>query len=196
MLELKLDQYSGKRKLYQNTDLKINEGITVLIGNNGTGKTYCCSQIKDAYKHALFIDIVDETIRNTVDFRQEKSLGRWITASEGQRVYDNLEFLATSIGQYVSLCKSKNQSVIIIIDGADSGVSIDLIQNIRGFLDLVNKDCKKNKQEHYIIVTANNYELAVDYESIWIPTLDKYNFKLSNKNDYYKFRKLYLDNNS
>ncbi|MBQ2639145.1 MAG: hypothetical protein IJF92_00045 [Bacilli bacterium] len=33
-LEMKLDQYSGRRKLYKNTDLKIEPGITILIGKN------------------------------------------------------------------------------------------------------------------------------------------------------------------
>ncbi len=34
MLEIELNQFSDRKKLYKNTDLKINEGITVLIGPN------------------------------------------------------------------------------------------------------------------------------------------------------------------
>lgn len=34
MLKLKLEQPSDKHKLYSNTNLEINEGITMLIGPN------------------------------------------------------------------------------------------------------------------------------------------------------------------
>ena len=34
MLEVKLNQYEGDKILYENIDLKINPGVTVLIGPN------------------------------------------------------------------------------------------------------------------------------------------------------------------
>lgn len=34
MLEIKLEQISSKDILYENIDLKINPGVTVLIGKN------------------------------------------------------------------------------------------------------------------------------------------------------------------
>lgn len=111
----------------------------------------------------------------------------------GQRVYDNLEYLAKPIGQYVRLCKDTNQNPIIIIDGADSGVSIDLIFYIRDFLDLIISDCKKDNITPYIIITSNNYELITEYEAIWISNLKRFNFSIKNKEDYYFFRNLYLD---
>lgn len=41
MLEVKLEQYSGRHKLYKNTDLKIKPGVTVLIGPNRSWKILC-----------------------------------------------------------------------------------------------------------------------------------------------------------
>ena len=111
----------------------------------------------------------------------------------GQRVYDNLEHLAINVGQYIRNCKNKNQDPILIIDGVDSGVSINLIHNVRGFLNLIAKDCIDSNLTAHIIVTANNYELVVDYESIWIPTLERFNFSSDNFEDYYNFRDLYFD---
>ncbi len=194
MLEIKLEQVSERRKLYENTDLKIEPGINILIGNNGAGKTYCLSQIKNKYKHALLIDIVDETKKNTVEIQPDVDIGRWFCASEGQRVYDNLERLSGTVGAYITACKKKNVNPIVLIDGADSGVSTDLIQIIRSFLILVKDDCDTNKMEAYIICTANNYELVYDFNSIWITNLKRYKFKLSDRNSYYEFRELYLDN--
>lgn len=41
MLEIKLEQYSGRTKLYKNTDLKIKPGVTVLLGPNRNWKNVC-----------------------------------------------------------------------------------------------------------------------------------------------------------
>lgn len=38
MLEIKLEQYSGRTKLYENPNLKIKPGVTVLIGPNRNWK--------------------------------------------------------------------------------------------------------------------------------------------------------------
>lgn len=82
MLEIELLQISEKRKLYENTNLIINPGITALIGKNGSGKTYACHQIKEKYPHAYLVDIVQETKINYSSFREDKSIGRWFNASE------------------------------------------------------------------------------------------------------------------
>lgn len=41
MLEIKLEQYSGRTKLYKNTDLKIKPGVTVLLGPNRNWENIC-----------------------------------------------------------------------------------------------------------------------------------------------------------
>lgn len=125
-------------------------------------------------------------------FREDKSIGRWITASEGQRVYDNFEYFVSSIGAYVSECEKRNADPIIIIDGVDSGVSIDLIHTVRSLFPLILEDCEKNNQTAYIIVTANNYELAVDYNCIWLKDLSELKFSSKVPEDYFKFRDLYM----
>lgn len=71
-------------------------------------------------------------------------------------------------------------------------MSIDLIHTVRSLFPLVIEDCKKNNQIVYIILTANNYELAVDYDCIWIKNLQEYHFDSKNPQDYIKFRDLYL----
>lgn len=101
--------------------------------------------------------------------------------------------MAINVGQYIRNCKNKSQDPILIIDGVDSGVSINLIHNVRGFLNLIAKDCIDSNLIAHVIVTANNYELVVDYESIWIPTLERFNFSSDNFEDYYNFRDLYFD---
>lgn len=41
MLEVKLEQYSERIKLYENPNLKIKSGVTVLIGPNRNWKIVC-----------------------------------------------------------------------------------------------------------------------------------------------------------
>lgn len=191
-LDIELQQVTERKKLYKNTNLKIKQGITILIGNNGSGKTYCLKQIKEKYKHAYLIDIVKETQKAYTDFPDGKDIGKWIMASEGQRVYDNLEDLATMIGRYIRYCNEKDKDVILLLDGCDSGVSPDLLKWIRDFLDLIDQDTTKNDQAHYIIVTANNYELIKDYNCIWIPDLSEYRFNSNVYEDYQKWVSLYF----
>lgn len=83
-----------------------------------------------------------------------------------------------------------------MIDGADSGVSPDLIANIRGLLDLVHEDCDNDNHPHYIIVTANNFELIKDYRCIWVSNLKEYTFDSKKLDSYNKWRNLYFDNKS
>lgn len=192
MLELKLEQVTEKHQLYKNTDLKINPGVTVLIGPNGSGKSYCLCQLKENFKDALLIDIVQETANTSHQFPEGLDIGRWMCASEGQRVYDHLERLSTNVGKYVRYCKEEKIDPIILIDGADSGVSPDLIQIIRNFFNIVLEDCEKSKMTCYIICTANNFELVYDFNCIWMPTLENMTFDILNAGSYRDFRRLYL----
>ena len=152
-MEINLSQPEKKTPLYKNTELKIDKGITILIGPNGCGKTYCLHQIKEKYKNAYLINMVKETENNLFNFDYDrKSLPRWIMASEGQRIYDNLEELSLNIGRYVRYCFENHEKMILLLDGIDSGVSPDLIKQINDFMKLIKQDTEKNLQECYIIV--------------------------------------------
>lgn len=192
MLDLELKQVSERWKLYKNTKLKINPGITILFGKNGSGKTYCLNQIRNKYKDALSLDMVKETANDLI-YMDNKDIVKWINASEGQRIYDNLGYYSKIIGQYVKDCFENKKEPIILVDGCDSGVSPDLIKVMKDFFNLIDNDIKKSNLIGYIIISSNNYELIKDLDCIFIETLEKCKFNSKNPEDYNRWIKYYFD---
>lgn len=194
MINIKLKQVSSDCKLYKNTDLKIEEGMTAIIGPNGSGKTYCISQLHKKFKHSLLIDVYridSERNVSTLDM-STKQIVRYIQSSEGQRVYNILEEYAYKIGRYITKCKKENHDAIILIDGVDSGVSIDLILESKKFFDLILEDCKSSDIKCYIIVTANNFAMVEDMKCIWIKDLSEHYFDSIRGDAYHMFKHLYI----
>lgn len=170
-------------KCYKVKTIEINKGITVLTGPNGSGKTFACSQIeeylKDNDKKFYSTDVYNEGKSISQRYLEDgdmKSLAKYTVASEGQRVFDTfVDNHVTNIGEYIRLLIEDNiKEGYIIIDGIDSGVSIDLLMSIRAFFDMVLSDCEEQGIEIYIIVTSNSYELIPHYDCIWIPTMEHY----------------------
>ena len=148
-----------------------------------------------AFTESLYIDTYDDTKTNKFINAElgatGKELARYLNASEGQRVFDNFYYRIQEIGRYVRDCENNNNRVIVLIDGIDSGVSIDLINTYRDFLELLKSDCEKSKLEYYIVVTANNFAMIEDYKCIWIPDLSEKYFDSVNAGAYHSFRHLF-----
>ena len=77
-----------------------------------------------------------------------------------QRYSDNLKTL------FPKLSEMKNKTLILTIDDADAGTSIDMIKDIKMTLELVEQRCKLYNITYYIITTANSYEFCRDYDCI------------------------------
>lgn len=101
------------------------------------------------------------------------------TASEGEGIKMNIsrqsslykEFLKTGYFRtktnkfLLSLRDDKDNEItdnkrVLLFDATDSGMSIDSVCEIKGLFNLVLEDAKKDNKELYIIIAANEYELA------------------------------------
>lgn len=181
---------------FKKGSIKFRQGITILVGCNGYGKSTFLKQIEYSLKadKIPYIKYDNETEGGGNSRSLKGFLGntdfviKSILSSEGENIILNIENFACEIGKFVM----KNQSaeeLYVLIDALDSGLSIDKIDYLkRDLFDFIVKDCKRNGQNIRFIITANSYELA-NGENCF----DVHNCKYVKFNDYEEYKKFILE---
>ena len=171
-----------------------NSGITMLIGSNGSGKTTALSQIRSLF--STEDDLVtkwgqidkNDSIRSLYSsylydnvYEEKFAKERWTHSdqmervaqtfgnSEGQDMYDFLYYRIEEIGRAVTKAIQNNKKgIFILLDGLDSGLSLDIIYKIRkDVLEfIVETEKKRSNLEVYIVCSANSYEFCNNYDCI------------------------------
>lgn len=180
----------GKTKVVKYT---FNPGVTMLIGSNGVGKTFTLNQIhsifsdgwaiqtwedipqnkniKDLYSSFHYDNVYEEkwTKDNWIHSGLESRFASAFDNSEGQDMWDFLYYKISDIGRAVTKAmKDNKRGIFILLDGLDSGLSLDIINKLRTeVLDfIVNVENKRSSLEIYIVCSANSYELCNNYDCI------------------------------
>lgn len=90
-----------------------------------------------------------------------------------------LESLAHQIGKFVR--ENPGKDIFVLLDGVDSGFSIDNIIELKESLfKVIIKDFENKDNDIYIICSANSYELAADEDCIVVCTGKHRRFKTYN----------------
>lgn len=196
------DEYN----LHNGFFLNLKPGYTALVGPNGAGKTTLLRQIND-YAISKNIPVIDYS--NLTDggyFARQKYLDTGfidelctaVCSSEGQELYFHFCQFVTQIGDSVRNAKVENTKLFILLDGLDSGLSIDIQRKLLDFFKLIEKDInltpdRKADPEVYLIVAVNSYELAtgncIDVQtgkSISFKSYDEYAKFICEYNDTHK----------
>lgn len=170
MLKYRVDKdpYDTEETLFSGKLTRtIEPGFTVLVGCNGSGKSTVLRYIKDTYKrnddYKVFSwdGLYDKgpTKQRMLDSSNIDLLATLAFASEGEEINTNIGILASKIGTFVRTNGDKN--IIILLDGLDSGLSIDNIIDTKEFFkELLIPDVEDAGHECYVIMPANEYELA------------------------------------
>lgn len=178
MLKMKLNQnmYLDKKNMYKYRYVQFNEGFTVLVGCNGSGKTTMLAQIakycdKEKIKYLEYDNLNNggkDAMQSFHNFDEMSEFTQYLISSEGERISQNICRIARNIGRLVSRAMPK-EKVVILFDAVDSGLSIDGIMDIKKHLiHFACNDAKKRGVEIYFIVAANSYELASNEDCLCV----------------------------
>lgn len=218
--QLERDYYEEGVNLYKKKIVEIKQGVTVLVGCNGIGKTTMLRQIRDELKKdkipCVAFDNLEEGGSKAVSeagfFGDFKFMATAIQSSEGENIVMNMSNLAARLGQFIkngedpkerrriqlmrSIAQINGETFEepsipnerwILLDAIDSGLSVDNIVDIK---ELLFKTILEHNygNEIYIVVSANEYEMARGEQC-----LDVQNMKYVKFKDYEEYRKLVLD---
>lgn len=176
MLKIKTwrDPYDAGFSTTRPKEISINEGLTVLVGCNGAGKTTLLMNIKDQCRTDNILCLYYDNLKEGGSRAFEAAVIHKIelanalyNASEGEAVKINFGTVAAKIRQFLKMgLASKNKKLlennrrVLLFDAIDSGLSVDSVVEIRNVIDLILDDAKKIGIKVYIIISANEYEMA------------------------------------
>lgn len=195
--------------------ITINPGLTVLVGCNGAGKTTLLHNIKDElYNNDIPYAEFDNLHNNGLDsaiFNENFGFaGFLMSSSEGESIRGNIGMFSSGIRKFLETGKysrstreesianifisddCKNKAITskerwILLDATDSGYSIDNVIELKDLFDQFQEDADKFGVELYIIISANEYELANGEECFDVNTGKYITFK-----DYEEYKKFII----
>ena len=162
------DYYDRDEKIYDKTSVEFKPGLTVLVGCNGSGKTTLLRQIKEVCKKnklpAMEFDNYHDGGSSATSYAgfvgDYSKVAKDLCSSEGEKISGNMAMVAGRIGRFVR-DNSDAEKLFILLDAVDSGLSVDnVIELKRDLFSFVIADCTDKGIEIYLIVSANEYELA------------------------------------
>jgi len=185
--------YGDDYAIFKKKWIKINPGLTVLVGCNGAGKTTLLKQINQSLKnkdipvlfHSNMSDGERELKRKAVFYGNFEVVAKLMMNSEGENIVNVMEEIAKKMGgltrQY-----PEAQELWFLFDAIDSGLSIDNVLDIKDQLIPVVIEHNQNK-DIYFIISANSYEFARNENCF-----DVINGKYIKFKDYEEYREFIL----
>lgn len=193
----RLININKSRTSFPHSSLFFNQGITCLIGKNGSGKTLLIKEIVNNLKENripyYYYDAYAEGGKVAKDkLKSLKNTERLVElqlASQGQQSIINIKnILIDKIGPFITECiKNKSKEAWILLDSIDTGLSIDNILGIKEFFKTILEDCEENEIVLYLVVSGNSFELVKNEQSIDVITGSRIKFK-----NYEMFKKVIM----
>lgn len=185
------DYYDVEEELFSYDFFELDKGITILVGCNGSGKTTLIHQIQQfATKNNIFWFSYDDVVHGRDAAMQIMleddidQLGQLYMSSEGERVNKNFSNRMYKFGKFVK-DSGDVKDYIFTIDGYDSGTSIDMVDDLIDFFNMLLEDFKERHKNLYIVMSTNQYEPCIENTCLDVTTGDIIEFR--NYNEYREF---------
>ena len=185
--------YGDDYAIFKKKQIKINPGLTVLVGCNGAGKTTLLKQINQSLKnedipvlfHSNMSDGERELKRKAVFHGNFEVVAKLMMNSEGENIVNVMEEIVKKMGE-LTRQYPEAQELWFLFDAIDSGLSIDNVLDIKDQLIPVVIEYNQNK-DIYFIISANSYEFARNENCF-----DVINGKYIKFKDYEEYREFIL----
>lgn len=168
-------------------EIELNTGLTVLVGCNGAGKTTLLRNISEDCRkqHIPYLaydnlhdgggsslgDLLCGDDFKEAAFLMSSSEGECIKANLGRKSKIFKEFVEKGIvnDHFYRFSKLldggkdeviESNDIVFLFDAVDSGLSVDSVVEIKSLFDLILDDFKDSGKNIYIVIAANEYELA------------------------------------
>lgn len=208
------EYYKKGVKIFNKSEATFVDGVTVLVGCNGYGKSTMLNIIeaelnKNKIPYIKYDNLVDggESSKSQYMFESDfTALANTMMSSEGEQIHFNFGRLCSTLGHFIktgenifrpnpfaNIFRDKNEEKIesderwVLIDAIDSGLSIDNVEDVKGVFRLMMKDAAENNKRLYIIVSANAYEVVREMMGF-----DVYKCEYIKFEDYESYRKFVL----
>ena len=187
------DWYGDGNNIYKRASVTIKDGLTILCGCNGCGKTTLLHQIKAQLEQEQIPVLSFDNLSDGGSRLRQKKLWMGDTSftatsllsSEGENIVMGTGDFARKMGGFVRSHESAKE-IFFLLDAIDSGLSIDNVIDLkRDLFSVVIDDCRNRGITAYIIVSANEYELARSEDQC----LDTLNLKYRKFPTYEAFRR-------
>lgn len=207
-IKLNLDPYCDDRKFFRKKSIQFKPNcITTVIGCNGSGKSTLLLEIKEYLRtrgtpYLSFDNLGEEGgEKNSSNMLQsaiggikldnsvcnlEHSVFNFFCASEGEKIREAIITFSSNIISSINKYSGYGE-FWILFDALDSGLSVDVIDEIKNelFLRLIQE--VSHAIDLYLIVSSNSYEISEETECFSIEKMKYQNIK-----SYKKFKDLIL----
>lgn len=197
-------------------EIELNPGLTVLVGCNGAGKSTLLSNIQEVCNQNKTPCISYDNLRDggsgvisDLLFSQDYDEASYLlSASEGESIKANVGRKAKSFQEFIENGFVKDRSYhfmkmfsdniedekieckdrVFLFDAVDSGLSVDSIVEVKALFQQILNDYKDSDKQLYIIIAANEYELARNADCFDVNAGKYLRFK-----DYEEYRNFIID---
>ena len=190
------EYYNKGDILFKRAHIDVMPGLSVLVGANGSGKTTLLNHIKHTVSHFSDAEVYSyndrsdggHTMADRMGFMGDLSfVANYLTSSEGENIILGLHTQGSRIMRTLEKAIEGGKSEVwLCYDSIDSGLSIDNVLDLKEFLfaPFIEK-CNQANIVPYIIVTANEYEMAKNENCIDVTNMEYVKFK--DYEDFHKF---------
>ena len=199
-------------EIFKKSFVTVKEGLTILVGCNGYGKTTFLETVKESlrknqipyFSYDNHHEGTNSNMYGSALFEEDYSfLATAMGSSEGEKITMNISKFIKNVREFIDTGRTPKDKFAdmfrmgekekpvnsnerwILLDAIDSGYSIDNVLGLKQIFELIEEDAQKMGRELYILVSANAYEMA-NGENCLDAVNNKY-MKFKDYEDYKKF---------